>query len=296
MKFGVCIPNYGETLSVETMRSVALEAENLGYDSVWTTDHILMQRNSNTPYEKILDSVSTIAYLASETKRVKLGISSLIIAMRNPVVVAKQLATVDQLSGGRLKLAIGSGWNEPEFSFLGSNFHNRGRRVDESITLIRKLWAGETKFDGVYSNVKFNDVVFDPRPVQQNLSIWIGGTSEAAMKRAVELGDAWHPNVMPLDSFRKMMKDFRGVSPNAKDADVCVRVGINVRASKSEYIGPRGEKRFSLSGDMTENRKTISELESLGVSYAVLVPSRDGKSEMDEQIESLRAFAEMFLK
>jgi alkanesulfonate monooxygenase SsuD/methylene tetrahydromethanopterin reductase-like flavin-dependent oxidoreductase (luciferase family) len=80
------------------MRSVALEAESFGCDSVWTTDHILMQRNSNIPYEKILDSVTTLAYLASETSNVKLGISSLIVAMRNPVVAAKQLATVDQLS------------------------------------------------------------------------------------------------------------------------------------------------------------------------------------------------------
>ena len=138
MKFGVCIPNYGESLGVETMRSVALEAESLKYDSVWTTDHILMQQNSNTPYERIFDSITTLAYLASVTSNVKLGISSLIVAMRNPVVVAKQLATIDQLSGGRLMLAIGAGWNEPEFSFLGSDFRTRGRRVDESIRLIRK--------------------------------------------------------------------------------------------------------------------------------------------------------------
>ncbi len=94
MKFGVCVPNYGETCSPEALQQIAHGAEQLGYDSVWCTDHVLLSRNSNTPYERILDSVTTLAFLSAETKRVRLGISSLITAMRNPVVIAKQLATI----------------------------------------------------------------------------------------------------------------------------------------------------------------------------------------------------------
>ncbi|HEX9197178.1 MAG TPA: LLM class flavin-dependent oxidoreductase, partial [Candidatus Bathyarchaeia archaeon] len=105
MKFGVCVPNYGESSSAEALRTVALEAEHAGCDSLWTTDHILMPINSGTPYERIFDSITTLAYLAAITSRVKLGISSLITAVRNPVVIAKQLATIDNLSGGRLMLA-----------------------------------------------------------------------------------------------------------------------------------------------------------------------------------------------
>src|SRR5437867_12372175 len=112
MKFGVCVPNYGESSSAEALRTVAMEAENAGCNSLWTTDHILMPRNSGTPYERIFDSITTLSYLAAITNRAKLGISSLITAMRNPVVVAKQLATIDDLSGGRLMLAPGAGWNE----------------------------------------------------------------------------------------------------------------------------------------------------------------------------------------
>jgi alkanesulfonate monooxygenase SsuD/methylene tetrahydromethanopterin reductase-like flavin-dependent oxidoreductase (luciferase family) len=139
MKFGLCVPNYGESSSTEALRTVALEAERAGCDSLWTTDHILMARNSGTPYEKIIESITTLSYLAAITSRAKLGISSLITAMRNPVVVAKQLATIDNLSGGRLILATSAGWNEKEFAHLGSNFHNRGKRLDASIRLIRAL-------------------------------------------------------------------------------------------------------------------------------------------------------------
>src|SRR5260370_18151192 len=103
-----------------------------------------MPKNSGTPYERIFDSITTLAYFAAVTDKIKLGISSLIIAMRNPVVVAKQLATIDNLSDGRLMLAIGAGWNEKEFAHLGSNFRNRGKRGNASIPLIRPLWKDET--------------------------------------------------------------------------------------------------------------------------------------------------------
>src|SRR5712691_7110516 len=171
MKFGVCVPNYGESSSAEALRTVALEAESAGCDSLWTTDHILMPRNSGTPYERIFDSITTLAYLAAITDRVRLGISSLITAMRNPVVVAKQLATIDNLSGGRLMLAIGVGWNEKEFAHLGSNFHNRGKRVDASIRLIRALWRGETSFKSRILGIELSDAVFEPRPVQKHLTM-----------------------------------------------------------------------------------------------------------------------------
>ena len=294
MKFGVGIPNYGETLSVETLLSVSLEAEKLGYDSVWTTDHVLMPINSKTPYENMLDSITTLAYLAAQTRKVKLGISSLIIAMRNPAVAAKQLATISALSGGRVMLAIGVGWNVLEFSFLGADFHTRGKKVDESIRLIRSLWAGETKFAGQYSGVNFQDAIFSPRQSSKP-TIWIGGTSKAAMKRATEIGDAWHPNAFPLTQFRQLVSEFRQVSPSAEKKDICVRIGLNTKASQSEYTGPQGEKRILLSGNMSENRKIISELESLGVSYAVLVTSPDGKAPQDQQLQSLRYFAKEFL-
>jgi probable F420-dependent oxidoreductase len=288
MKLGVCVPNYGETSSVEGLRAVAEEAENLGYDSLWTTDHILMPKNSGTPYEKIFDSISTLAFLAPLTRKVKLGISSLIVAMRNPVVVAKQLATLDNLSGGRLILATSAGWNEKEFSNLGSNFHDRGRRVDESIMLLRRLWSGEASFAGKYLPQKLSDVVFEPRPVQKKLTIWIGGQSKAAMKRAAKLGDAWHPNVLPMDSFKNLVQEFRAISP---DKEICPRIALNLKASHSEYASPQGERRTILSSNMEENKRVISDLKELGIEYLVVAPSHDGRASPSEQIEGLRNLA-----
>src|SRR5579872_3140760 len=175
MKFGVCIPNYGESLSTEGMQSLALEVEKLGYDSIWTTDHVLMPKNSGTPYERIFDCIASLAYVAPLTQRIKLGISSLIIGMRNPVVAAKQLASIDNFTRGRLLLAIAAGWNEKEFAFLGADFRRRGKKLDESISLIRKLWRGGTSFHGSNLGLNYDDAVFEPRPVNPEIPIWVGG-------------------------------------------------------------------------------------------------------------------------
>lgn len=293
MKFGVCVPNYGETSSPDGLRTVALEAEGAGCDSVWTTDHILMSRNSGTPYEKIYDSINTLSYLAGITSRVRLGVSSLITAMRNPVIVAKQLATIDNLSGGRVMLATSSGWNEREFGNLGSNFHNRGRRLDASIRLIRALWKGETNFRSQTLGIEFQDAVFEPKPVQTHLTLLIGGTSKFAMKRAAKLGDGWHPNLFPLDQFTKMVRDFRDIAPEAKTKLVYVRIGINPRAERSDYRSPQGEPRIMLSGNMSQNKDIVSSLEALGVSYIVGVPSPDGKVSMSNQVDAVKALSKL---
>ncbi len=295
MKLGVCVPNYGETCSTEALRTIAIEAESSGFDSIWCTDHVLMPRNSGTPYERIFESITTLAYLSSTTTKLKLGISSLITPMRNPVIVAKQLATIDNLSDGRLILGTSVGWNETEFHNLGSNFHNRGKRLDESIQLIRDLWSGKTSFEGKTLKQKFTDAVFEPRPVQKKLTIWIGGTSPAAMKRAATLGDGWHPNVQPLDRFAKLVAEFRQGFPDANRKEISVRIGLNSKADESEYVSAQGERRVMLSSNRAENRKVMEGLETLGVACAVLVPSPDGKATVADQLDGIRTIARDFL-
>lgn len=254
-----------------------------------------MSKDSGTPYERIFESLTTLAYLASLTKRVNLGISSLIVPMRNPVIVAKQLATIDNLSDGRVQLATSPGWNQKEFSHLGSNFRNRGRRLDESIRLIRALWSGSPIFGSHLIHQKFDDAVFEPRPVQKHLSIWIGGNTRPAMKRAATMGDAWHPNVQPLDEFSKLVSQFRESFPEVKDKPICARIALNVNAEKSEYLSPQGMRRVMLSGNRAENKRMIEALEQLGVSYLVMALSPDGKATVPSQVEGLKMIAEDFL-
>ena len=136
--------------------------------------------------------------------------------------------------------------------------------------------------------------VFEPRPIRK-LTIWIGGNSKAAMRRATTLGDAWHPNVFPLETFKKLVSEFRKI-PNGEVTPICVRIGLDTKAKSSIYTGPRGDLRLILAADMAENANTVSELEKLGVTYAVVATNADGKVSIPDQVESLRAFAKTFIK
>jgi alkanesulfonate monooxygenase SsuD/methylene tetrahydromethanopterin reductase-like flavin-dependent oxidoreductase (luciferase family) len=256
-----------------------------------------MPPRSGTPYESILESITTLAYLAAHTTVVKLGISSLILAMRNPVVAIKQLATVDQLSRGRAMLATSAGWNQEEFAHLGSDFHTRGKRLDESIKLLRKLWSAETAvdFQGRELPHKITQAVFKPKPSQTHLTIWIAGVSEAAMKRAIELGDAWHPNVSPLDSFKPLVERFRAL-PGGREKPIAVRIGLNTKAEESVFVGPQGDRRLILSKNMAENEKILSELKRMGIFYMLVTPSPSGTTPITDQVASLRSIAENFIR
>jgi len=175
------------------LAAIAQGAEELGFRSVWATDHLLVPTENYRPYGRLLEALTLLSFLATKTKEVRLGTSVLIVPMRNPVEVAKQVATIDVLSGGRALLAVGAGWLEKEFRFLNANFAQRGAFLDESIRLVRALWSQERiNFQGKFFNIA--DGVFEPKPVQGGgPPIWVGGNSRSAMRRAARLGDGWHP-------------------------------------------------------------------------------------------------------
>jgi probable F420-dependent oxidoreductase len=169
----------------------ATRAEELGFCSLWVNDHVLAPA-SLPRYSEILESLSTLAWMAAHTEEVRLGTSVLILPQREPILAAKQLATLDVLSGGRLIVGIGSGYVAEEFAFLGAPFEQRGKRIEEQIALLRALWAGEPNFRGRW--FAYEGACFGPLPVQgAALPLWIGGGSRAAMRRAATLADAWHP-------------------------------------------------------------------------------------------------------
>jgi probable F420-dependent oxidoreductase len=187
----VILPNYGKDASPDAIRRSAETAEELGFDSVWATEHIIVGPEGVDPYGRVYDPLVTLGWIAGWTERIGLGTSIVLMPLHNPMHLAKQVATLQELSSGRFTLGVGMGWHKDEFDFMGVEFKSRGRRADEAIRLMRALWNGERDFEGEHWS--FHDATAEPHPSPQP-EIWVGGSSEPAIRRALEVGDAWHPS------------------------------------------------------------------------------------------------------
>jgi probable F420-dependent oxidoreductase len=205
MRAGIHVPQWGPEATRAGVLEIARSAEAAGLESIWVADHIVLpaRTGSRYPYSRdgttafkpedgFLDALTTLAVIAGATDRIRLGTSVLVLPMRQPLPVAKAVATLDVLSQGRLVLALGTGWLREEFDALGVPFATRGERLAEMVAALRRLWAdGRAAAEG--EHVSFQEVVCEPRPVQPGgPPLWIGGTSEAALRRAAEYGDGWH--------------------------------------------------------------------------------------------------------
>jgi probable F420-dependent oxidoreductase len=188
--YGVILPNYGSGSSPDAVRRVTLAAEELGFDSVWTTEHIIVGPEGVERFGRVYDPLVTLGWIAGYTERIALGTSIVLVPLHHPIHLAKEAATLQELSGGRFVLGVGVGWHEDEFRFMGVPFRGRDRRTDEALRLIRALWAGEHEVRG--ETWSFESATFAPLP-DPAPEIWVGGASEPAIRRAVEIGDAWHP-------------------------------------------------------------------------------------------------------
>jgi probable F420-dependent oxidoreductase len=192
MRIGVHLPQIGRKAGPEAIRRAAVQAEELGFDDVWTSEHIIVPEGAPYPPSAIFyDPVLSLTWAAAFTRRVGLGTSVLVLPMRHPLPLAKELATLQNLSEGRLILGAGVGWLEAEFAALGVPFRERGRRMDEGIAMMRAVWSE----DPVSFPARTIPAVIDrmrslPQPVKP-IPIWIGGSSEAALNRALRL-DGWH--------------------------------------------------------------------------------------------------------
>ena len=171
-----------------------MQAEELGYDSVWVSDHVVVPEANVANFgETVYDPLVTLGVVAGATRRVRLGTTVLIVPYRNAVVTAKMVSSLDALSGGRVVLGIGAGWVAAESAMLGVPFAERGAMTDEHLRAMIELWSSpEPTFEGKYT--QFAALRFAPRPVQQpHPPIWVGGHSPAALRRTVAFGAAWHP-------------------------------------------------------------------------------------------------------
>lgn len=275
MKFGIGLPNFGKHKTWDDVRRVALAAEELGFDSVWTTDHVIVPQRDREPYGNILEALTTLALVASMTRRVKLGTSVLVLPQRNPVLAAKQIATIDAASGGRMILGVGVGWNEIEYGNLDANFKNRGKRLDEAITLLRTLWSNEeATFPGKYTQL--DHAVFAPLPAQRDrLPIWIGGNEAPSWKRAAKFGDGWHSTGAFPAQIAAGVQRITELKP-ARKITISARLNIDLNPATPQLYEYNGKPRRRVAGTDDEVRATLREYAQAGLEYAVLVfPMKD---------------------
>ncbi|MGA8640977.1 LLM class F420-dependent oxidoreductase [Candidatus Binatus sp.] len=197
MKIGLHLPQIGA--SPDDIAQVATRAEQSGYESIWVSDHLVVpDSGGRLPPIEILEPIATLAYVAAVTNRIKLATSVIVVPYRNAIHLAKELATLDRLSSGRVIAGVASGWLEAEFRALGVSFEKRGAYTDEAIKLMRAVWSSAVpEFHGEFFNLE--GMRFGPRPAAGNIPIWVGGISRRAIRRAVELGDGWHGTRMNPD-------------------------------------------------------------------------------------------------
>jgi probable F420-dependent oxidoreductase len=263
VKFGLFGINTGACADPEVAARVAQTAESAGFDSVWTGEHVVLPDPQAPPSPAppsfpMLDPAVALAFLAGHTQNLRLATGIVILPQRNPVVLAKELASVDVLSGGRLVFGLGAGYLKAEFDAIGAPFDDRGERTNEAIEVIRTLWTEESpRFAGRFWS--FDGIQCRPMPVQQpHPPIVVGGHSPPAFRRAVSQGDAWYGFALDLDATRR-----------------CV-AGLSAAASVRERPAASGRLEINVTPSLALDRDVVKRFEDQGVDR--LVPMAMGGS------------------
>ena len=290
LPFGIALPNYGPLASAESLVRLARRAEAHGVDSVWVSDHLVapVEVGSIYPYDKrpdpkpgrmgvieeFYEPLTTLAFLAGATERIRLGVSVYVLPYRNPVVTAKIVATLDALSGGLVIFGVGVGWLREEFAALGLDARHRGRMTDDYLEVCRRLWRDDVaEFAGAHYSLP--PVRTGPKPRQRPWPpIWVGGNSPAARERAVRLGDGLHlidaePDEAAAEIAR-VRADLERAGRDAASFTVSVRKSVVVRdVDRAEDA--------SLAGTPAKIRRDMENYAAAGVGYLV-TNVRQGKS------------------
>ena len=266
MDYGICLPNFPDGASREGMEAAAETAERLGWSAVWTTDHLLVGSADADDYGRIYEAILSLVWIGAKYAKVRLGTSVLVVPMRNAVILAKGIATLDALSGGRVIAGVGVGWNEPEFRNVGAadRFHVRGAYLDETIALWRHLWSGSTEpFHGRFH--EFDEAAFAPLPDQgARLPIVVGGRAEAALRRAGTLGDGYHSSATNAAKYATRVPVVRAA------AEAAGRPMPWLTARAPVEFGAATGRFFALRGTPEEMAAEVRAFESLGVEHLAL--------------------------
>lgn len=300
MKYGVVLPQFGKFASQDAIRRMAQGAEALGWDSVWFTDHIVVPndltgRMSETFYELF----ATMGYVAGCTSRVKLGTTVVVLPYRHPLLTAKQVATLDHLSGGRIILGVAFGWNREEYEMLGVPFAKRGQRADECLAAMKECWTAEhPRFEGEF--YRFSDFAFSPKPLQRpHPPIWIGGNDHRSLQRAVDFGDGWHPISGPrlrfsIPVFQSRIDELKRLA-EAKGRDPGeLAISLHTTLAFDMAVEMEGDP-FTLIGSTDEITRNVETCRELGVSHLILscwygIPSLLESGTVDSFLRTLERF------
>ena len=300
--FGCSLPTRGPMASPAALRSLAQRAEDLSYDSVWVSDHVVLPRKIDSFYPYAADGVPTflpdeiyyeplaaLNFLAGCTQRVRLGTHVLILPYRNPVVTAKILATLDVLSAGRLILGAGVGWMEEEFQALGlDTYHERGAVTDEYIELYKELWTKDNPvFNGKYYQISGSG--FQPKPVQKpHPPIWIGGHTGPAIRRAAKYGDGWlpiglrPPAILDPEELAGKIASLRTQTARAGRPEDAVEVVFSTNVMFDNNAGP---SRRLISGRPEQIAADLRLYQDLGVKSFILDFPADSVDRLQESME-----------
>ncbi len=243
MKIGINLRNGGRTTSASSISTLAARAEELGFDSVWVSDHIAIPAQIESVYpvwpgvfrpedtRNYWEALTVLAFVAGMTKRVELGTSVIVLPQRPPLLIAKQWATLDALSGGRAILGVGAGWMRDEFDALGfgDTFDKRGVAMDEAIKILRSAWTSDGPIEAHGTAYDFGPVLMWPKPARPGgLPIWIGGHGRRSIRRAAELGDGWQPLRISVEELSGHIGYLREqlTRYNRRPKDVTVSLGV----------------------------------------------------------------------
>lgn len=245
MKVGISLPCAGAIVSADAIYESARLAEQLGLDSLWSNDRLFGPvdlasaypytpdgKMLRDPYQARLDPLLTLGVVAGMTERIALGTGVINVPYRDPIVTAKMVATLDVLSRGRVILGAGLGWMKEEFDALNVPFAQRAARTEEYLDVMKTLWRdGIAEYAGQFC--RFGRVHFEPKPAQRpHPPIWIGGYSDAAIHRALRIGDGWHPSRLTPEAFAERMQRFRTLAAEMQrdlsDFTISVKVALHV--------------------------------------------------------------------
>ncbi|MDH3657444.1 MAG: LLM class flavin-dependent oxidoreductase [Nitrosopumilus sp.] len=286
MKIGISVSNYGDFPSREFLQNAAKESEKQELDSIWTSDHIIVPKN-HTPWTRVFETITTLAFISSITEQITLGTSIILLPLRNPIVLAKQIATLDALSKGGVIIGIGIGWNDKEFDIVGKDFASRTKTVKNQVEQMRKLWSGGFVNEGFVS---------EPLPDKKNgPPILIGGQSQGALKRVASFGDGWHPvGITPTEYEQGKQK-----ITQIQNQDYLWSLRLGFAANKtinSEYVGTDGKKRIRLVGDVNQIINEIEKYQKIGLEHLILDVRDVSSEEYLEQIKIIGQIRRSFSK